>query len=76
MTLAELARHVETLERRQATFEDRMVLQAVYTRDMNEIRNDLAEIKDSQRWAMRLIAAEFVALVVALLVFAIQRLPT
>ena len=76
MTLAEVIRRVESVERRQSSADERYVLQAVYIRDMNEIRNDLAEIKGSQTWAMRLIAAQFVALVVALLLFVVERVPT
>jgi hypothetical protein len=72
VTLDELVRRVESVERRQSDF----VLQAVYTRDMNEIRNDIGEIKDSQKWAMRLIAGQFVALVVALLIWVVQQVPT
>lgn len=48
----------------------------VYTRDFKEVRDDIAEIKDSQKWAMRLIAAQFVALVVALLIWVVQQVPT
>ena len=59
------------LERRTADH----VLNEVYVRDMNEIRNDIVEIKDSQRWAMRLIAGQFVALVIALLIYVVQRWP-
>lgn len=72
VTIPELVRRVESVERRQADF----VLSAVYTRDVNEIRNDIGEIKDAQKWAMRLIAGQFVALVLALLIYVVQRWPT
>ena len=75
VTSAELIRRVESIERRQADAETRYVLNAVYVRDHNELRNDISEIKESQKWAMRLIAAQFVALLIALLMFVIQRLP-
>jgi hypothetical protein len=75
ITLPELARRVDTLERRQHNLTTEFVLQAVYTRDINEIRNDIGEIKDSQKWAMRLIAGQFVVLIVSLLIFLINRLP-
>jgi glycerate-2-kinase len=76
VSLAELTRRLEGVERRQSAADERYVLQAVYIRDMNEIRNDLSEIKGSQTWAMRLIAAQFVALVIALLMFVVERVPT
>lgn len=75
VTLAEIVRRVDGVERRVAESENRFVLQAVYTRDMTEIRHDIAEIKDSQKWAMRLIAGQFVALIVGLLIWVVQQVP-
>lgn len=72
VTLPELARRVESIERRQVDY----IRNDVYVRDFNEVRNDIAEIKDSQKWAMRLIAGQFVALVVALLIWVVQQVPT
>lgn len=72
VTLPELARRVESIERRQVDF----IRNDVYVRDFNEVRNDISEIKDSQKWAMRLIAGQFVALVVALLIWVVQQVPT
>ena len=51
------------------------MLDAVYARDFNEVRNDIADIKDSNKWMMRLIAGQFVALIVALLFFLLQQVP-
>lgn len=70
--MPEVVRRLESVERR---FND-YTRKEVYERDMGEIRTDISEIKESQKWAMRLIAGQFVALIVALLVFVIQRLPT
>lgn len=69
VSVPELVRRIETIERRVTVHEERFVLAAVYTRDMNEIRNDVTEIKDSQRWAVRLIAGQTVVLVVSLLMY-------
>ena len=72
VSLSELERRVNDMGRRFADY----ARKDIYERDMNEIRHDIAEIKDSQRWAMRLIAGQFVALVLALLIYVVQRWPT
>lgn len=72
MTLPEVQRLAESNQRR---FSD-TVYKEVYTRDMAELRKDIGEIKESNRWAMRLIAAQFVTLVVALLAYFATNWPT
>ena len=70
-TVGELAREVARQERRLSDF----VRAEVYERDVHELRDDIREIKEAQKWAMRLIAGQFVVLVLALLFYAIQNLP-
>lgn len=60
MTLSELQRMVERQERRFADF----VRTDYYIRDMNEIRGDIHEIKESQKWAQRLTITVLIGLVV------------
>jgi hypothetical protein len=69
MTLPELTREVGRLDRR---FSD-TVSKAVYEANVGTIKDDIAEIRDSQKWAMRLIAGQFVALIIALLFYALQQ---
>lgn len=71
MTVPEIQRLAESNERRFAD----TVRREVYDRDMHEIRRDIAEIKDSNKWAMRLIAAQFVTLVVGLLIWVVSTWP-
>jgi hypothetical protein len=70
-TIAEIERRVTDLGRRFSDY----TRKDVYERDIREIQHDISEIKDSQRWAMRLIAGQFVALVLALLIYVVQRWP-
>ena len=72
VTLPELTRRVGDLDRR---FND-YVQKAIYEANVTHIREDISEIKDSQKWAMRLIAGQFVALVIGLLIWLVQRIPT
>lgn len=67
MTMPEVEREFGRLERRFAD----TVSKQVYERDMTETRSDIAEIKDSQKWAMRLIVAQFISFVFGLIVFLI-----
>lgn len=71
VTQGELVRRLDTIERRQYDF----VSKDVYERDINEIRGDTREIKESQKWAARLIIAQFVTLIIALVIIAIQGMP-
>lgn len=71
VTQGELVRRLDTIERRQYDF----VSKDVYERDINEIRGDTREIKESQKWAARLIIAQFVTLIIALVVIAVQGMP-
>lgn len=76
VTASELSRYLDRLEKRQETHEGKIdrrfndvVSKAVYEANITELRQDIGEIKDSQRWAMRLIVAQFVALVVGMILF-------
>lgn len=71
MTLPEIARRVESNERR---FADHVRVE-VYDRDMKELREDISEIKSDMKWATRFIAGQFVTLVVALILWALDRIP-
>lgn len=68
VTQAELARRFDSLERRQRDF----VSKELYERDMSELKTDIAEIRESQKWSARLIIAQFVTLVVALVIIAVN----
>lgn len=68
MTPAELTRAVTTLERRQLDY----VSKELYERDMHEIRDDIKEISDGQRWMMRLLVTQFFGAIIALVVFVVQ----
>lgn len=65
MTIGELARKLEELERRSNAF----VLKEFHDLDVSVIKNDLREIKLSQQWAMRLMVSQFLAVLTALIVF-------
>lgn len=68
-TLPELSRAVDSLERRFSDY----VRKDVYDGDVRGIREDVAEIKDSQKWMQRLLVGNFVTLVVALILFLLER---
>lgn len=72
VTLPELARRVDGVERRQSEF----VRREVYEKDVKNLHEDITEIKDGQKWATRLIVGQFLALVIALLIWVIQQVPT
>lgn len=63
------------LARRITIIENRLVSKDVYERDIREIREDTSEIKDTLKWAMRLLVGQFLALVIALLFFFLNQLP-
>jgi hypothetical protein len=65
----EIRRQLDTLERRQFN----LVSKEIYERDIREIHSDIAEIKESQKWSGRLIIAQFVTLIIALIVIAVTR---
>lgn len=46
----------------------RFVRRDVYERDLHHVTQDVAEINDSIKWALRLIVAEFLGLIVGLVV--------
>lgn len=69
MTNAELTRAYERLDRQRDTF----VSKEVYTRDMKEFRSDVAEIRDFQKWLMRLMVANLFGLVISVLIFVVTR---
>jgi hypothetical protein len=60
---------MESLERRHLD----KVSKDIYERDIREIHGDIREIKESQKWSSRLIIAQFVTLIVALVVLALTR---
>lgn len=64
VTLPELTRRVESHERR---FND-YVQTALYDRDIREMRSDIAEIKDTVKWGVRLIGALFIGVIVDIIV--------
>jgi hypothetical protein len=72
LTPGEIVRRFEELERRIAS----RVSRELYDRDLREIRDDLSEIrenirqvKESMSWGMRLVVAQFLALIVGLIFF-------
>lgn len=67
--MPELSRAVDSLERRFSDY----VRKDVYDGDVRGIREDVAEIKDSQKWMQRLLVGNFVTLVVALILFLLER---
>lgn len=69
MTNAEINRAIDRLETQQQS----LVTKAVYDRDQAELRSDIREIKDSQKWMMRLLVTQFFGLVVAVVIFAATR---
>lgn len=71
VTIPEMVRRLESVERRQSGY----VSKEVYDRDHREMRQDVGEIKDSQKWAMRLLVGQFVALIVGLLILVLGALP-
>ena len=71
MTIPELSRAVREIRRTQ----DQLVTKELYERDIREIHEDTGEIKDTLKWAMRLLVGQFLGLVIALLFFALNRIP-
>lgn len=69
MTQAEVSRAIQRLETGQRSF----VSKDVYERDLKELRGDLNEIKESQKWAMRLLVSNFLGLIVAVVIFLATR---
>jgi hypothetical protein len=72
VSIAELQRRVEGLERRSSD----QVSRELYERDRQSIKDDigdiraaLKELKDSGTWAIRLVIGQFLALIVGLLMF-------
>lgn len=69
MTLAELQRLVESHDRR---FND-YVRKAEHELVVRNIEGDVADIKDSQKWMVRLLAANFLVVIIALVLFLVER---
>lgn len=70
--MGEISRRLEEVERRVSS----RVSRELYDRDLREIREDLTEIRNSLRevkesisWGMRIVVAQFLALIVGLLFF-------
>lgn len=72
-TLEELSRSVDTLERRLSAAEDKFVTQKIHDLTVGEMKEDIRDIKDSQKWMQRLLVGNFVTLVVALILFLLER---
>lgn len=66
MTLSpgEIERKLEQLESSHSGF----VTKELYERDLLEISGDIREIKESQKWMSRMVIAQFVTLLIALVV--------
>lgn len=71
MSPIELTRAINRLEGELG----RKVPNVVYERDLNELRADIREIKESLKWATRFIAGLFVTLVVQLAFIVINNIP-
>lgn len=71
MTPGELTRAVQNLQRREAD----LIRKDFYERDMHEIRRDIEEIKDGQRWMMRLLVTQFFGAIIALVIYLTQAIP-
>lgn len=79
-TMNELVRDIQRLGERQKEYEDRtdrrfndVVYKAVYDLAIGNIQEDTREIKDSQKWMQRLLVGNFVTLIVALILFLLER---
>jgi hypothetical protein len=73
VTQAELVRRLEVIEKNVERRHYDYVSKEVYQRDILEIRTDIAEIKKSQEWMMRLLVTQFFGMVVAVIVFVATR---
>lgn len=71
MTLGELARAYGDIKKRQDDF----VSKEVYNNEIQRTRQDIKDIKASQTWAMRLLVGQFIALLIALLLYVLQQAP-
>jgi len=71
MTLGELSRAYTDIKKRQDDF----VSKEVYNNEIQRTRQDIKDIKASQTWAMRLLVGQFIALLIALLLYVLQQAP-
>lgn len=69
MTTAEMQRMLESHERR---FND-YVRKSEHDIVVRNIEGDVADIKESQKWMIRLLAANFLVVVIALILFLVER---
>ena len=69
MSVREMQRMLESHERR---FND-YVRKAEHDIIMRNVETDVADIKDSQKWMQRLLVGNFVTLLVALILFLLER---
>jgi len=53
--------------------EEKYVTFAVYTRDLGEMKADVADIKDTNKWMMRFVITELVAIISAVVLLVAQR---
>lgn len=63
MSLAEITRWIDRHDANHRS----MVSKEVYERDMSELRSDISEIKESQRWAQRLTITILIGLIVQII---------
>ena len=66
VSTGEMLRRIESVE---ARLDGHYVLSVVYKRDVAEMKSDLHELKESSKWATRLIVTQFVAAFVGLVVW-------
>lgn len=67
--MAEVERRLNEWDRRMSGH----VSRELYERDRQEIKEDIAEIRGSITWALRLVVAQFLALVITLVMFVVGR---
>lgn len=63
MSIAEVERWMNRHDQAHRSLVD----EKVYDRDMTEIRSDIGEIKDSQKWAQRLTITILIGLIVQII---------
>jgi len=68
MTIAEMTRTLGDIRRRQDDF----VSKELHNNVINNIQEDLREIKDGQTWMMRLLVGELVGFLIAVLYYIIS----
>ena len=65
MTTAEITRWIESYNRTH----DRLVEKSYHELGLQNLADDIAEIKEAQRWMQRLVISQLVAFMAALIVY-------